>query len=63
MNTSDPDGTIVSSSFRRLGGVSFLVQRYLPAAFIFALLLTFATIVLAMAFTPNGPGEGPHPLE
>ena len=42
--------------FTALGdGASALVQRYLPDAFIFALLLTFATMVLATVFTDKGP--------
>lgn len=42
--------------FTRLGdGASRLVKRYLPDAFIFALLLTFITMLLAVAFTPKGP--------
>ncbi|RDI70933.1 short-chain fatty acid transporter [Halopelagius longus] len=44
--------------FTRLGdGASRIVQRFLPDAFIFALLLTFATMLLAMVFTDRGPGE------
>lgn len=47
---------IVSDFFTALGdGASRLVQRYLPDAFIFALLLTFVTMALAVAFTPSGP--------
>ncbi|KYH25151.1 short chain fatty acid transporter [Halalkalicoccus paucihalophilus] len=48
----------VSDSFTALGaGASQVVQRYLPNAFIFALLLTFVTMVLAVALTPSGPVE------
>lgn len=36
-------------------GASRIVKRYLPDAFIFALLLTFVTMVLAVAFTDKGP--------
>ncbi|MFC6826086.1 short-chain fatty acid transporter [Halopelagius fulvigenes] len=46
------------SFFTRLGdGASRIVQRFLPDAFIFALLLTFATMLLAVVFTNKGPGE------
>ncbi|MDL5363505.1 short-chain fatty acid transporter [Halalkalicoccus sp. NIPERK01] len=46
----------ISDFFTALGaGASRLVQRYLPDAFIFALLLTFATMALAVALTPSGP--------
>lgn len=46
----------ISDFFTTLGaGASRLVQRYLPDAFIFALLLTFATMALAVALTPSGP--------
>ena len=38
-------------------GASKLVERYLPDAFIFALLLTFITMILAVVFTPEGPGD------
>lgn len=49
---------IVSDSFTALGdGASRIVQRYLPNAFIFALLLTFLTMLLAVALTPSGPVE------
>lgn len=48
----------VSSGFTRLGdGASALVERYLPDAFIFAILLTFLTMILAVVFTGRGPGE------
>lgn len=44
--------------FATLGEVaSTLVERYLPDAFIFALILTFVTMVLAVLFTGEGPGE------
>lgn len=44
--------------FATLGdGASTLVERYLPDAFIFALLLTFVTMVLAVVFTGEGPGD------
>lgn len=47
---------VVSEFFTALGAVaSRLVQRYLPDAFIFALLLTFATMALAVTLTPSGP--------
>ena len=43
--------------FTTLGnGASKLVQRFLPNAFIFALLLTFITMILAILFTAEGPG-------
>ncbi len=46
----------ISDFFTALGdGASRVVQRYLPDAFIFALLLTFVTMILAVAFTPSGP--------
>ncbi|MFC6905917.1 short-chain fatty acid transporter [Halalkalicoccus tibetensis] len=46
----------VSGFFTTLGAVaSRVVQRYLPDAFIFALLLTFVTMVLAVLLTPTGP--------
>lgn len=46
----------ISRFFTALGaGASRLVQRYLPDAFIFALLLTFVTMVLAVLLTPTGP--------
>ena len=42
--------------FTALGdAASGLVRRYLPDAFIFALLLTFATMILAVLFTDKGP--------
>ncbi|NHN48096.1 short-chain fatty acid transporter [Halostella sp. JP-L12] len=42
--------------FTRLGdGASSLVQRYLPDAFIFALMLTFLTMILATLLTDKGP--------
>ena len=48
----------VNAGFTRLGdGASALVERYLPDAFIFAVLLTFLTMLLALAFTDRGPGE------
>ncbi|PSQ13289.1 short-chain fatty acid transporter [Halobacteriales archaeon QS_7_68_65] len=44
--------------FTTLGnGASKLVERYLPDAFIFALMLTFVTMVLAVVFTPEGPAD------
>jgi short-chain fatty acids transporter len=52
------EGTSNRGFFTALGdGASTLVQRYLPDAFIFALLLTFATMILATAFTNKGPAE------
>ncbi|WP_135820863.1 short-chain fatty acid transporter [Halostella litorea] len=42
--------------FTRLGdGASALVQRFLPDAFIFALMLTFLTMILAVLLTDKGP--------
>lgn len=44
--------------FTALGdGASRLVQRYLPDAFIFALILTFVTMLLAVVFTNKGPTQ------
>lgn len=46
----------LSRFFTRLGDVSSrLVKRYLPDAFIFALLLTLATLVFAVALTEKRP--------
>lgn len=46
----------VSRFFTRLGNTaSSLVERFLPNAFIFALLLTFLTMFIAAAVTPSGP--------
>ena len=51
-------GSTVSRAFTRLGdAASAAVQRYLPDAFIFALLLTLVTMVFALALTGKGPGE------
>lgn len=48
----------ISGFFAALGnGASRLVQRYLPDAFIFALLLTFVTMALAVLLTPSGPTD------
>ncbi|WP_122088141.1 short-chain fatty acid transporter [Halalkalicoccus subterraneus] len=48
----------ISNSFTALGaGASRVVQRYLPDAFIFAVLLTFVTMGLAVWLTPSGPAE------
>ncbi len=45
----------ISSFFTKIGDFSSdIVQRYLPDAFIFALLLTFLTMVLAVVFTSKG---------
>jgi len=42
--------------FTALGDrASDIVQRYLPDAFIFALMLTFLTMILAVLFTDKGP--------
>jgi short-chain fatty acids transporter len=42
--------------FTALGDrASNIVQRYLPDAFIFALMLTFLTMILAVLFTDKGP--------
>ncbi|PSP85807.1 short-chain fatty acid transporter [Halobacteriales archaeon QS_6_64_34] len=51
-----------NNGFRTLGNLaSDVVERYLPNAFIFAILLTFFTMALALAFTPKGPAEiGTH---
>ncbi|QLK26134.1 TIGR00366 family protein [Natrinema zhouii] len=47
----------VRDFFTRLGDVaSRLVKRYLPDAFIFALLLTFLTMAIAVVVTDTGPG-------
>ncbi|SEV88257.1 short-chain fatty acid transporter [Natrinema salifodinae] len=47
----------VRGFFTRLGDVaSEVVKRYLPDAFIFALLLTFLTMVIAVVVTDTGPG-------
>jgi short-chain fatty acids transporter len=44
--------------FTTLGDTaSTLVERYLPDAFIFALILTFLTMILAVVFTSEGPGD------
>jgi len=44
--------------FTTLGDTaSTLVERYLPDAFIFALILTFVTMILAVVFTSEGPGD------
>ena len=48
----------VSAFFTALGDASSrLVQRYLPDAFIFALLLTFLTMVIAVLVTPEDPAS------
>ncbi|RBI62278.1 short-chain fatty acid transporter [halophilic archaeon] len=50
--------TAVSRFFTRLGdAMSRVVKRYLPDAFIFALLLTLATMLLAVGLTPKGPAD------
>lgn len=56
MSTSSDN--VLSRAFTRLGdGASRLVKRYLPDAFIFALLLTLVTMVLAVALTGKGPAD------
>ncbi|MFC4357209.1 short-chain fatty acid transporter [Halobium salinum] len=57
-SSSIASSNVVSRFFTRLGDVaSRVVQRYLPDAFIFALLLTLATMVLAVGLTPKGPAD------
>lgn len=56
--TTTNSGGGISGLFTRLGdGASALVERYLPDAFIFALLLTFLTMIFAVVATPEGPGS------
>ncbi|RKD95248.1 short-chain fatty acid transporter [Halopiger aswanensis] len=58
MSARADDHGRVRAFFTALGDVSSrLVQRYLPDAFIFALLLTFLTMVIAVLVTPEGPAD------
>lgn len=58
VSQSTRSSTAISRFFTRLGdGASRLVKRYLPDAFIFALLLTFVTMILAVVFTAEGPTD------
>lgn len=55
---SSGDREAIQSFFTALGdAASRLVQRYLPDAFIFALLLTFLTMLIAVVVTPEGPAD------
>ena len=57
-SASGGGGDGIGGLFTRLGdSASALVQRYLPDAFIFALLLTFLTMVIAVLVTPESPGS------
>ena len=58
MSSAAGDRGTIRRFFTSLGHVSSrLVQRYLPDAFIFALLLTFLTMLIAVLVTPEGPAD------
>lgn len=56
MSSATGEMGAVSRFFTSLGdAASAFVERYLPDAFIFALLLTFLTMIVAVVFTEEGP--------
>ncbi|WP_306052337.1 short-chain fatty acid transporter [Natronococcus wangiae] len=57
-STGSSERGAIRAFFTALGDASSrLVQRYLPDAFIFALLLTFLTMIIAVLVTDEGPAS------
>jgi short-chain fatty acids transporter len=51
-------GTHISSAFSRIGDLTDrFVRHYIPNAFLFAILLTFLTMIMAWLFTSNSPTD------